>query len=334
MREFTVVINECEQPALPNVLGIRTRNTANGEKNLTTNFDKLAAGLPAVLTERQLDWLDVMGAIFAIDNACERGQGDTDWARDMTAFVPVRDPTLWEDWAIELQELFGDLTFDRLRLHFRPDRSAAGPPRQGAEHPECDCVALLSGGVDSYTGVLALLESGRHPLLISHNNPGTARYQRAAEAGLGLPTEQFIAFRADPHRSGSVFPGNEGSQRTRTMLFMGVAALAAVALGIDEVHLSENGVMAVHVPMSAARVGSLSTRTAAPGVVAKMADLASRFFDTPITIRNDLVTMTKPEVVAWAVELRGDDTLPDLPTLPHAGQLVATTCTVASVRRA
>lgn len=188
MREFTVVINECEQPALPNVLGIRTRNTANGEKNLTTNFDKLAAGLPAVLTERQLDWLDVMGAIFAIDNACERGQGDTDWARDMTAFVPVRDPTLWEDWAIELQELFGDLTFDRLRLHFRPDRSAAGPPRQGAEHPECDCVALLSGGVDSYTGVLALLESGRHPLLISHNNPGTARYQRAAEAGACPPS--------------------------------------------------------------------------------------------------------------------------------------------------
>jgi 7-cyano-7-deazaguanine synthase in queuosine biosynthesis len=313
MREFTVVINECEQPALPNVLGIRTRNTANGQKNLTLSFDKLAEGLPgAPLTGRQLDWLDVMGAIFGIDNACERGQGDTDWARDITAFIPVREPAFWEEQATEIQELFGDLTFDRLRLHFRPNPDAAGPPRQRDEHPECDCVALLSGGVDSYTGVLALLDSGRRPLLLSHNNSGTARYQRVAEAGLDLPSKHFVAFRADPHRSGSVFPGNEGSQRSRTMLFMGAAALAAAAVGVKEVHLSENGVMAVHVPMSAARVGSLSTRTAAPGVVARMADLASRVLDAEITIGNDLVGMTKPDVVGRAVELGGVDTLPDL----------------------
>lgn len=313
MREFTVVINECEQPALANVLGVRTRDTNNGEQNLTIKFDKLVAGLPGdPLTDRQLDWLDVMGAIFAIDNACERGHGDTDWARDITAFVPVRDPDFWEDRAIALQELFGDLTFDRLRLHFRHDPDAPGSPRQRDEHPDCDCVALLSGGVDSYTGVLALLDSNRQPLLVSHNNPGTARYQRAAEAGLDLPTEHFVAFRADPHRTGSVFPGNEGSQRSRTMLFMGAAALAAAALGVNEVHLSENGVMAVHVPMSAARVGSLSTRTATPGAVARMADLASRALEAPITIRNELVTMTKPDVVARAVELGGRDTLPKL----------------------
>lgn len=313
MREFTVVINECEQPGLPNVLGVRTRTTANGQKNITFSFDKLAAGLPSVLTERQLDWLDVLAAIFAIDNACDRGQGDTDWSRDITAFVPVRDPAFWQAHATEIQELFSDLTFDRLRLHFRTETDPAGPPRQGDEHPDCDCVALLSGGVDSFTGTLALLDHGRRPLLVSHNNPGTARYQRAAEAGLALPSEHFVAFRADPHRSGgAVFPGTEGSQRSRTMMFMGAAALAASALGLSEVHLSENGVMAVHVPMSAARVGSLSTKTAAPGVVARMGELASQVLGTPIAIRNELVDLTKPQVVERAVHLGGTDTLPNL----------------------
>jgi 7-cyano-7-deazaguanine synthase in queuosine biosynthesis len=313
MREFTVVINECEQPGLPNVLGVRTRDTANGQKNISFSFNKLAAGLPNVLTQRQLDWLDVLAAMFAIDNACDRGQGDTDWARDITAFVPVRDPAFWHAHATELQELFNDLTFDRLRLHFRPETQPSGPPRQATEHPDCDCVALLSGGVDSFTGTLALLDQGHRPLLVSHNNPGTARYQRAAEAGLPLGSEHFVAFRADPHRSGaSVFPGNEGSQRSRTMMFVGAAALAASALGITDVHLSENGVMAVHVPMSAARVGSLSTKTAAPGVVARMGDLATRVLGTPIVMRNDLVGLTKPEVVARAVALGGADTLPNL----------------------
>ena len=171
MREFTVVVNECEQPGLPNVLGVRTRQTANGQKNINFNFDELAAGLPDALTDLQLDWLDVISAIFAIDNACERGQGDTDWARDITAFIPVRDPAFWQSQATELQELFGDLTFDRLRLHFRSDPDPAAAPRQRDEHPNCDCVALLSGGVDSYTGVVELLDAGRRPLLVSHNNP-------------------------------------------------------------------------------------------------------------------------------------------------------------------
>ena len=59
--------------------------------------------------------------------------------------------------------------------------------------------------------------------------------------------------------------------------------------------------------MTAARIGSLSTHTASPPILERMEVLANDVFDSGVAIENRLVKLTKPEVVAKAVELgRGD----------------------------
>ena len=74
-----------------------------------------------------------------------------------------------------------------------------------------------------------------------------------------------------PSANRSNFPGDEQSQRSRSFLFASTAALVAMAIGFEDVYVNENGIMAVHVPLTAARLGSFSTRTATPRVLDQMA---------------------------------------------------------------
>jgi 7-cyano-7-deazaguanine synthase in queuosine biosynthesis len=315
MREFAVVFNECARPPLANVLAVRTHDTANGLTNFTSRFDGLAAGLPGPpLDKTELDWLEILASIYAVDLACDRGRGDTNWARDIRAFIAVRDPDRWRPLATAFQELFNDLTYDRLRIEFCRDEGLRTSPRQKDQFAESDCVALLSGGVDSFAGAARLLAEGRAPLYVAHQSGGISRYQRHAEGGLrtldaGRP---FVGFGAEAVRKDATFPGSEGSQRSRTMLYMGAAALVAARLEVEQVYLNENGVMAVHVPISAARVGSLSTRTASPFALERMSRLASEALGRPVRLENKLIRETKPQVVAGVVSQGLEGTLKDL----------------------
>jgi len=92
-------------------------------------------------------------------------------------------------------------------------------------------------------------------------------------------------------------------------MFVGVAALVAHAGGSNKVYLNENGIMAIHVPLTAARIGSLSTHTASPPIVARMQALANAMLGDGIEIRNNLVDRTKPDVVGAAVSLGHGDNM-------------------------
>lgn len=72
---------------------------------------------------------------------------------------------------------------------------------------------------------------------------------------------------------------------------------------VAQVYINENGVMAIHLPMTAARAGSLSTHTASPVVLGMVQKLANEVLHSPITIQNNLLTLTKPEVVKAGLQL-------------------------------
>jgi hypothetical protein len=92
---------------------------------------------------------------------------------------------------------------------------------------------------------------------------------------------------------------------------MGAAAVIAAVQEVEEVYISENGVMAVHVPLTSARIGSLSTKTAYPPIVERISTVASAVLGAPMVIRNNLIAETKPEVVSSAKLLRVSDALPE-----------------------
>jgi hypothetical protein len=169
----------------------------------------------------------------------------------------------------------------------------------------------VSGGMDSFVGALDLLELGERPLLLAASGSGaTGSAQTKVAAALkaeqdGLELLKLIAQR----RAG--FPGKEDSQRARTLLYLACAALTASASGLDQVYLNENGIMAIHVPLTAARQGSYSTRTASPRLLAQIAELASRVLGSEIRIANLLLERTKGEVAARGAALGHRETLKD-----------------------
>lgn len=301
MPSYAVVVNDCAAPALVGLTHVRTRQTPYGSRTFEFDYERLVQGLPSVLTEVQQDWADVLTFIYAIDLACERGN-DVDWQRDIRAWFPVRNPSFWRPIAPEIARVFGSLTYDHIEIEFVQDSAPLPTPRQSRTPlPAASGVALLSGGVDSFVGAASLLNKKETPLLLSHKNSGAAGTAIAAIA----PTLRNRGAVSDPltvtarRRSGS----GEGSQRSRTMLYMGLACLVASIHANGQVWLNENGVMAIHVPLTEARAGSFSTRTASPSVVARFSRLASSTLGTNIAITNDLITMTKPEVTSLGKEL-------------------------------
>jgi len=306
MRRYAVVVNDCATPALPAILQIRSRDTGHGRRNFTLRLDDLVAGLPALLDDRQLDWLELLGHLFAIDMACERGFGDIEWSRSIQAWLPVRDPVFWTFHRATIEGIWTDLTGDELRLHFEFEADPPGPPRMTKTlFPQHDCVALVSGGQDSFAGALDLMDAGRTPLLLSHSSSGAVNHaQNAVEAILRGVDPSVVRVKLGAQKTpGRDFPGLESSQRSRTFLFVGAAALIAALGGSDEVVLNENGIMALHVPLTAARIGSLSTHTASPPILERMGALASTVLGHSVRVENRLVHLTKPEVVGRAVTL-------------------------------
>jgi len=315
VREFAVVVNDCAAPSLPGLVQLRSQNTEFGTHNFSLRIDELAAGLPRQLLDRELDWLEVLGHLFAVDIACQRGAGDVDWNRAVRAWLPVREPECWAGRRAAIESIWTDLTGDELELHFEQAVGAPEPPRMArAKFPDHDGVALLSGGQDSFTGVLQLLDSGSHPLLLSHTASGaTNSAQNAVEGHLaGRSPDKLKRLKLTARKTpGQPFPAQESSQRSRTFLFLGAASVVAAVGGSGRVWLNENGIMALHLPLTSARIGSLSTHTASPPIIKRICDLASDVLAAKLELSNLLVGMTKPEVLGRAVELGARDQMQD-----------------------
>jgi hypothetical protein len=85
-------------------------------------------------------------------------------------------------------------------------------------------------------------------------------------------------------------------------MYLAVAALAARRTGHDElVVIAENGQMAIHLPLSAARIGAFSTHTAHPEFVAQAAQFFTSILDFNCRVTNPFLYQTKAEVVATII---------------------------------
>jgi 7-cyano-7-deazaguanine synthase in queuosine biosynthesis len=307
--EYRVVFNDCAAPPQTGLTHLYTRPGGHQPQNISYTYQRVVEGLPTQLTPAQQDWLDILGALYATDLACRRGS-NTDWAREIQVWIGVREPDRWRPLAAGISRMFMALTFDQIEVSFEPDQRPLPPPRQRKKPlPPADCVALLSGGVDSLTGAGMLLGAGRVPIFLSHQNSGAvAKALHAIDDGLkSLGTSagrlSLTARLQEPIHADS-------TQRSRSMLYMGTACLLVACLGLSDVYLNENGVMAIHVPLTPARIGSYSTRTVNPNITRQFAQLASTALGHDVTVRNLLATSTKPDAVAAARDLALGSVLP------------------------
>lgn len=214
---------------------------------------------------RAWDFLSIALSVISADLAGHRSQSPDGWTREFDLHISVADQPFWESQKETLEQALRFLTTDIWKLHFSDQGLMPNCPVKPS-YLEEDCVVLLSGGLDSFVGVLDLTANGKKPVAVSQSVRGDAEKQRemATTIGKGLYHLQ-LNHNAD-------IPGAEEppSQRARSMIFFAYGVLAATTLasysaGKEVVlYVCENGFITINPPLTDLRVGSLSTRTCHP----------------------------------------------------------------------
>jgi hypothetical protein len=247
------------------------------------------------------DFLSLALAVTVADGRVERARSTDGWTRSIELRVAVNDPTFWTTQKKLVQTMLRFLTTDIWELEFIGSGILPAPPKIPTK-PEEECVALLSGGLDSLVGALDLAAAGAKPLLVSQVATGDKQSQQyfAAKIGGGLTHLQL--------NHNATCPGpNDRSSRARSIIFYAYGVLAATSLSAyaqsESISLfaSENGLISINPPLTPARLGSLSTRTTHPIFIA----LLQRLLDAAglrVRIKNPYQLKTKGEMLRECVD--------------------------------
>lgn len=198
-------------------------------------------------------------AVCAADFVVPRKGSADGWTREIEMVVTLNNPAPWAAQRAKVEGMLRVLTGDYWKLTFRTD----GPRPPTGERVLCDrdCVALLSGGLDSLVGGIDARAEGRFPIFASQLAYEDSERQRAYAVALdgGEWHQQWS------HRI--VFEGrHEPSTRARSLAFYGLAVLATSLLDVPrpEIIVPENGFISLNPPLLPGRMASLSTRTTHP----------------------------------------------------------------------
>jgi len=251
---------------------------------------------------RAWDLLSIALAVIAADTGVRRNETPDGWTRQIDLCVAVADPAFWTSQSALIDQQLRFLTNDVWRCAFTDGGLLPATPRLPAL-PEEDCVALLSGGLDSLVGVLDLvIRERRRPYVVSQVSQGDKKTQVyfATKIGDGLRHLQLN------HNANC--PGeNERSQRSRSLIFLGYGVLAATALmryregRAVTLYVCENGFISINPPLTTGRLGSLSTRTTHPvfvGLFQQLLDAAG----LRVRVENPYQFLTKGEMLAGCAD--------------------------------
>ena len=217
-------------------------------------------------------------SIFALDKRINRRLFKDCWTREISVNIPVLNKEAWDATKEEWNKTLGFLTGDVWDINFRQSQKQyskrENPNRVHLNIEKCDCVSLFSGGLDSYCGAIKLLEDGKSPCLVGHNEyPKLRQKQQEFVDNFQLIYEEqvvrFISFSANSRApktvQGELLPGAENTSRGRSLLFLCAGISIAGILGKEiPVYIPENGFIGLNIPLTNSRKGTCSTRTTHP----------------------------------------------------------------------
>lgn len=264
--------------ALPQSLSANTRAFTFLEASSRANIGRIACGWQRELEHAGYvpsipvwDFMLFCFAVYAADVAVLRKGSADGWTRQIELDITLNDPGPWEANKVTAENMLRVLTGDFWTLQFLP--GGPTPPRGQRQLCDRDCIALLSGGLDSLIGGIDVTAQGRKPIFVS---------QLAFEDSVRQITYAKALGGGDWHQQWShkiVFKGKkETSTRARSMAFYGLAVLATSLLIIDrpEILVPENGFISINPPLLPGRMASFSTRTTHPqfmGLLQKLLDV-------------------------------------------------------------
>jgi Predicted PP-loop superfamily ATPase len=249
-------------------------------------------------------------SIFALDKRINRRLFKDCWTREISVSIPVLNENVWnktKDWWNKiLCFLTGDIWDVNFRQCFKQYSKRDNPNRIHLHIEKCDCVSLFSGGLDSYCGAVKLLEDGKSPCLIGHNEYPKLRkkQQEFVDCFQSIYDNQMVKFisfsansRAPKDMQGKKLVGAENTSRGRSLLFLSAAISIAGILGDTvPVYIPENGFIGLNIPLTNSRKGTCSTRTTHPYFIKGLQDILQS-----VGIRNPIINFfafsSKREIV-------------------------------------
>lgn len=249
-------------------------------------------------------------SIFALDKRINRKLFKDCWTREISVSIPVLNENVWnktkDQWNKILCFLSGDIWDVNFRQCFKQYSKRDNPNRIHLHIEKCDCVSLFSGGLDSYCGAIKLLEDGKSPCLIGHNEYPKLRkkQQEFVDCFQSIYDNQMVKFisfsansRAPKDMQGKKLVGAENTSRGRSLLFLSAAISIAGILGDTvPVYIPENGFIGLNIPLTNSRKGTCSTRTTHPYFIKGLQDILQS-----VGIRNPIINFfafsSKREIV-------------------------------------
>ncbi len=255
-------------------------------------------------TDAAIDLYRLASLVYAADTRVSRKHGFDGWTRDFVLHLAVHDLAQWSPVVRDVEALLAFLSGDRWTLRLTgdaPDRPVRNGRLWERGRPiEAATVMLFSGGLDSFIGAADALNAGQRLVLMGHyDHPTTSRPQETAFNALdaqlpGLATQLTLHLQPPKNLTGE----SDTSARSRSFLFMSLAALVFSRLpGASQVHVPENGFIALNAPLTTTRLGALSTRTAHPHTLWLMRRILSELGIVPILFAT-YAFKTKGEMVA------------------------------------
>jgi len=291
----------CEQRSL-DVQGIA--------RNINLRIGDISKVLVSNIPDVLLDLLEVAAYVYCADQQTRRGSEyltdyGTDWRREMIFRIPVRSHAIWQREEIHeaLADMLGFLSDDHYTFEFVAARSPLAEKEtyfshltDGADQP--DEIALFSGGLDSFAGIVEAQALGRKMVLVGHHaankilNIQNELIGSLAKKASG-PKLLFVPVNITNTGSHPV----EYTQRTRSFLFASLAVVVARMFGKDEITFYENGVVSLNIPIAGDVLGARATRTTHPRVIRGFESFFSLLLEREIVVRTPFQWMTKSEVV-------------------------------------
>lgn len=251
---------------------------------------------------RSWDFLSIALSVVTADLAGHRDKSPDGWTREFELEIAVADPVFWASQAVQLEKLLSFLTTDRWQLKFIEGGLQPAPDRDTIL-PEEDCVVLLSGGLDSFIGAIDLSGHNARPFAVSQSVRGDDEKQAELAALIG----GGLAHLRMNHNAHVPEPEDMPSQRARSIIFMAYGVLTATSLAryhageTVTLYLCENGFISINPPLTSARLGSLSTRTSHPAVLAILQSVLDAA-GLRVRIENPYRHKTKGEMLLKALD--------------------------------
>lgn len=289
---------------IPSGTGKITIADASGGKS-TLNID-LKILLPFVnqVSKEVFDFFTISASVYGIDRFVERKHNSVDgWSRELKVSFPVHNLSKWKSCKDELNKMLSFLTGDYWNVEFRKETFDIPKIPMGIEYQASfSQVNLLSGGLDSLIGALDFLKQNpkQKVLFVSHydsqmHGPKGDQKDLITEIEKVYP-KKFVCIPSLKVSLEQTNVNRETTFRSRSLLFIGIALLAAQATNTPSIIVPENGTVSLNFPLSASRRSSCSTRTTHPFVLDSVLSVW-KILSIKIDIQNPYEFQTKGEMV-------------------------------------